>query len=144
MFSYKSDISTICVGSTLPDFMLSFMFVFTLAISDVKYALYSVICLFVTKSSLFMLNKSFIFDSSVISYILKFDCLLLKPQDSLIDILADAKPGSATKSYVNNFFTDTTPLDSVIPAALEETNNGYPSSTNAFASFPQWVFKSFI
>jgi len=55
----------------------------------------------------------------------------------LTDILAEAKPGSATISYVNNFFNETVPSDSVIPAALEETKTGHPSSTNAFASLPQ-------
>ena len=38
---------------------------------------------------------------------------------------------------LNNFLRDTVPSDSVIPAALEETKTGHPSSTNALASLPQ-------
>ena len=82
---------------------------------------------------------SFIFDSSDISNILKLD-FGLYPKDSFKTfkfILADPNPGSATKSYVNNFFNETEPSDSVTPAALEETNSGQLSSTNDFASLPQ-------
>jgi hypothetical protein len=51
-------------------------------------------------------------------------------------IFAD-KPRIKTISYVNNFFNDTEPSDSVIPAALDDTKIGQPSSISALDSLPQ-------
>jgi hypothetical protein len=40
---------------------------------------------------------------------------------------------------VNNFFNDTEPSDSVIPAALDDTKIGQPSSISALDSFNRYL-----
>ena len=52
---------------------------------------------------------------------------------------AFSNPGSATKSYVNNFLIFTWPFSWTTPAALLEICIGIPPSTSAWACFPALV-----